>query len=313
MYSPRFLLSLALLVTSAGCGGMQFEREAGVPRYKALPYNQPIAVLPTLADVPQPNQVLGTFATTTKDDDRSSVETQFKKNAARYGCDAVADVQAQVDEKKSMRTVKVPGAHGKTESRQEEVITRIWNWTGRCVRTVAVGLDPDKEPVNPEVVTVPSPGVAERDEGPGGAAASPAVREMCERMDRYSEGWLKTWKDKLRAPKPEAMDVLEAWSELMLQVSGPGGFWKKTVPTLWYGCAEDAGSAQCARLQAGSREFAKWDQVQAQIASLPRAQAGGWLKRNQKRLTEYMDTYVPDEPSLSAMQATGFYKAHLAL
>jgi hypothetical protein len=35
-----------------------------------------------------------------------------------------------------------------------------------------------------------------------------------------------------------------------------------------------------------------------------------FLKRQQKKLVEYLDTVVPDEANLSAMERTGFYRTH---
>lgn len=315
--ASRTVAHVALFLCASGlvgaCGGsLGFRRDDSAPRYKALAYNFPVAVVATMAELQQPIQVLGTFTVVSRSDDRGAAESTFKKSAPKYGCDAVAGVAATMEEKKAMRAVKTMGKDGKPESRQEEYVIRTWRWSGQCVRTSAVGLTLGAEPLDPatQLAGVPA---ADRDvEGPGGSEASPAVREMCTRMDRYTDGYLKAWKEKLRAPKPEAMDVLEAWTELMLQISGPGGFWKKTVPTLWYGCGEDPASDPCKRLETASRDLAKWDAMQAQIGSLGRGQASGFLRRNQKKLVEYLDTAVPDEPSLSAMQATPFYKQHLA-
>jgi len=311
----------------AACGSAEFSRSSDAGSYKQLIYNYKVSVVETMDELEPPLDVVGTFsATTHTEDDRKSVQGRFIAQARKFGCDAVAEVVAQPEDRKAMRAVKVLGKDGRPGTRQEEFTTRVYNWTGRCVRTSVVGIDPavlakrqhagdaipvvaGPAPMAPTPVSQPgNPAVAQRPETPSIQAA----RELCQRLDRYADGYLRAWKDKLRAPQPEPMDALDAWNELAYQVTGPAGFWRKTVPQQWFGCGADAKSEQCVRLrEATAREFKKWDQLQQTVAAVGPAQAGSFLRRSQHKLVEYLDTVVPDAANLSGMESTGFYREFL--
>jgi hypothetical protein len=326
----RRLAVTLLALTAAACATPQFVREPGAPKYKALHYTYPVLVAPRLDVLPEPRQVVGTMDTMTKGGagDRAKVAQKFRNEARKYGCDAVADVAFAPQEKKSLRTVKVLGKDGRPESRQEEVVTVDYRWTGRCVRTARLGLDPgaapppsapaDDQEVRELLASAsaepPEPTVAPpaRSDGPAPAAAPapPVVRDLGDRLARYADGYLRNWKEKFRGGQVDALDVLEAWNELAFQVSGPAGFWRKTVPQSWWGCTGEAPAPRCTKLGEAVKDLARWDRMQAAIGSLDPQQAMPFLKRQQKKLVEYLDTVVPDEANVSAMERTGFYRTH---
>lgn len=310
---PIFLL-LCLVLGTAACGSVQFTRTAGVPRYKALSAAAQVTVAPSTDALPQPVVVVGTLRSESKTEDPAPVEAEMRKHASRYGCDAVAGLTAEIDEKKTFKSVQVLGQDGKPTTTRQEVVTRTWKWSAQCVRTAALGGDPnapEPPPAPTDEVASPTPG--DGGEAPAGkdSAYTPVARELAQRLDRYADGMLRPWKDRLRAERPEPMDTIEALSDLMIQVTGPTGLWRKTVPAQWYGCAEDPTSDQCQKLMMATRKLEKLDAFQSQVAGVSRGQAGPWLKKNVKRVMEYLDTYVPDEPSLSGCQATPFYQTNL--
>ena len=220
-----------------------------------------------------------------------------------------------------MRTVKTKGKDGKIESRQVEVTTHTFKWTARCIRTAKAGLPgapgaAESELDEPGGVVSgsgSSGGTVAPPRGPVALAADtpPALRDLVTRLDPFHQSYLRGWKDKLRVAHPDPADVLDAFAELMVQVTGPTGFWRKTVPMSWLGCGTDPTTDPCQRLDAATPELKKWDTLQAAIGALGKGQASGWLNRHQKRLIEYLDTYVPLEPSMSGAQATGFYQARM--
>ncbi len=312
----------------AACGSAEFARSSDAGSYKQLMYNYKVSVVETLDELEPPLDVVGTFsATTHAEDDRKSVEGRFIAQARKSGCDAVAEVVAQPEDRKATRPVKVLGKDGRPETRQEEYTTRVYNWTGKCVRTSVVGVDPAVlvkrqnagvavpvaavQPVTPTTPVLPQteqPTVPLRPETPSIQAA----RELCQRLDKYSDGFLRAWKAKLRAAQPEPMDALDAWTELAYQVTGPAGFWRKTVPQQWFGCGADAKSDQCKKLRdASGREFKKWDQLQQTVSAVGPAQAGSFLRRNQPKLIEYLDAVVPESANLTGMESTMFYRDFL--
>lgn len=133
------------------------------------------------------------------------------------------------------------------------------------------------------------------------------------RLGDYGDSFLGPWKKALKAPDaPPPGDVLDAFNELSLAVTGPTGFWRKTVPNQWLGCDATPESAPCKRIAELQAELATWDAVNKQILALDPKKASGFLQRNEARLVGYLETYVPREPSAGAMKETAFYRKHLA-
>ena len=323
--------ALPLCSLAVACSTPQFVREPGAPKYKALHYTHPVMVAPRLDMLPEPRQLVGVMETLTKGGpgDRSKVAGKFRSEARKYGCDAVAEVAFDVIEKKGTRPVRTLGKDGRPETVQEPFVVRDYHWTGKCVRTADVGLDPGaapvarvasddaavkellasatNEPVDP--VPAPPPGGAGQKEATV-APTHPIVADFAQRLDRYADNYLRNWKEKLRAPGLDAMDVLEAWNELAFQVSGPGGFWRRTVPQNWWGCAGDAPADTCKKLEVATRDLGRWDRMQAAIGAIEPQQALGFLRKQKPKLVEYLDAVVPDEANQSSMEKTQFFQAH---
>lgn len=133
------------------------------------------------------------------------------------------------------------------------------------------------------------------------------------RLSKYSGTFLKAWRQSLEAADiPSASDVVDAFNELALAVTGPTGFWRKTVPNRWLGCDAMAETEACKKVASLQKELEQWDAIQKQIETLESEQANQFLSRNEQRITLYLDTYVPNEPSADAMKSTPFYKKNLA-
>ena len=98
----------------------------------------------------------------------------------------------------------------------------------------------------------------------------------------------------------------------MVQVTGPTGLWRKTLPQDWFGCKAAADTPACLRLRDLDRELRHADALHAEAAGLSRGQSAGWLKRTEARVVDYLQTYVPLEANLAGVQATAFYREKLA-
>ena len=141
----RIFATAALLATLSGCAsGATFVKAVGVGRYPPLPPTTPIGMATTVAELPQPAEVLGDLrlpAAATAES-RSAAETRLLDLAAKNGCDAIAEVR-----------VVTP-----------EIATERPFWSAKCVRTARAG------------VTAPSVAAAERARLAGEAAAADKAR-----------------------------------------------------------------------------------------------------------------------------------------
>ncbi len=313
----RHLLLTALIGALVGCGGIDFTREPTAPAYKALPYTWKVTVAARVQDLPQPTEVIGVLSYVQKGglEEKPSAEKAFRGVALRYGCDAVAGVTGQVREIRSTKQVREVGVGGASVVKQKESVTTETTWSAQCVRTAAAPAEtPSVQPrvaakpstATPDIAAVPVSTV-----DPATSEQIKATKIVADKLLTYRDSYTHEWRNKLAEAKPEPMDVLEAMSELMVQVTGPAGFWRKTVPVQWLGCPSDPASTPCTKLSSASEEFRIWDQMQAAIVALPREEAGRFLARNQRRLTDYVDTYVPVTASQAGMQGTLFYQANL--
>ncbi len=112
----------------AGCGSaVQFDRALGTGRYGALPTTAPIAMAGRVAELPQPAIVLGELRLkpTRFSSPQGAAEEQLLDSAARYGCDAVAEVREE----------RVETAGRKATAGEDD--PRDFQWVGKCVRTPA--------------------------------------------------------------------------------------------------------------------------------------------------------------------------------
>jgi len=145
-----------------------------------------------------------------------------------------------------------------------------------------------------------------------GVGSKSNVVALWKRLATYRTSHLRNWKDALADPDPSARDVLDAFNELGYSVTGPGGFWRKTVHDQWLGCVNEPTSGACKTLAAANDGVLKeWDAFQADIGKVGDGQELAFLLKHHKRMNEYLDTWVPESPNMSAMKETGFYKEKL--
>lgn len=147
---------------------------------------------------------------------------------------------------------------------------------------------------------------------PGATAGPTAPNELWSRLKPFSGSYLKAWRSQLDADPASATDVVDAFNELAIQVTGPTGFWRKTLPDQWLGCAENGETPPCQKMAAMKDELTQWDGIQKQIQELEPEKAQKFVQKNYAKLVSYLETYVPEEPSAAAMKKTPFYQKHLA-
>lgn len=143
-------------------------------------------------------------------------------------------------------------------------------------------------------------------------AGPTAPAEFWNRLKDFDGSYLKNWRAQLQADPASATDVVDAFNELAIQVTGPTGFWRKTVPEQWLGCKENGETPPCQKMAELKSELAQWDAISQQISALPPEKAKAFVQKNLARMNAYLDTYVPVEPSSEAMKKTAFFQKHLA-
>lgn len=315
---------LTVATTLVACGGVEFDRVEGSYRYRGLASAAEVQVVEDAASLAQPVEEVGTLRLREQDVTRDKPDLEattrtFKQHAARYGCDAVVGVKTETTERKVTRTSKAMGADGKPVTASTEQTLYTHAMQARCVRTAAApgglqpraadkatpaatGLAPGAEPPKPAAPAVASA---------SGAAQDPDATEVWQALAAYQRSYLAAWADRLRGPAPSAMEVLDCVNELMAQVTGPAGLWRKTLPQQWFGCPAAPDSDQCKRLASADAEFQAWDRFQRQLLDQRGDAAKSWLKRNKARILGYLARYVPQTPSMSHAQGTPFYHDHL--
>ncbi len=157
-------LALALLV--GGCGATNFERAAGSKKYRQLPVGTAVRVAESADQLPQPVEIIGTLKTTTRGDpaNRPEAEAALKNHAARYGCDALADLTSTRREVQVKRRVPTLGPDGTRKYVEDTIVTPEHDWVASCVRTAEAPADTSAgaavakaEPVAPEPTPEPVP------------------------------------------------------------------------------------------------------------------------------------------------------------
>ena len=147
----------------------------------------------------------------------------------------------------------------------------------------------------------------------GRGSGNAGVLKIWRRLATYGGTYLKSWRDLLDASAPPpANELVDAFNELALAVTGPTGFWRKTLPARWLGCETETHSEPCRKLGELQPDLAQWDNVQKEIEQLAPERAAHFLARNEARILAYLDMYVPAEPNAEAMAKTPFYQKHLA-
>jgi hypothetical protein len=147
---------------------------------------------------------------------------------------------------------------------------------------------------------------------PSGHATGVNKSALHSKLLVFEDSHLSAWSGALQEENPQALDLLEAWSELAYKVTGKSGFWRGTVQDQWFGCEMEPDEPACRKLRKLSSEFEEWENLQMKIETLSERSARRFLRRNNKKLSSYIDRYVPSEMSASGMQDTGIYQDDLA-
>jgi hypothetical protein len=139
------------------------------------------------------------------------------------------------------------------------------------------------------------------------------VDVMWSRLQEFRDPYLDDWMAAFDKKKPEPQDVLEAWNEVAMQVTGPTGFWRGQVPNRWMGCKQLPDSAACGSLSmAEETDFRKYDSLAESIHEMEPKDARKFLADNYDTMMDYLDHYVPADQSMSGMQKTPFFQESLA-
>ncbi len=147
---------------------------------------------------------------------------------------------------------------------------------------------------------------------PSGHATGINKTTLHSKLLQHEDTHLSAWSSALQDESPAALDILEAWSELAYKVTGKSGFWRDTVQNQWMGCEMEPGAPACRKLSKMASEFKEWEEIQQKIETLSERSARRFLRRNGKKLADYVDRYVPADMSDSGMRSTGLYKDSLA-
>ena len=138
-------------------------------------------------------------------------------------------------------------------------------------------------------------------------------QRVWQRLGDHQGDFLRAWKGAFSEnPKSaDPNDVLDAFNEMAVAVTGPTGFWRDQVGNKWYGCAKNGDTGVCQALSKASGEFTNWDDFQDEVGDLNARQAARYIARHHERLMGYLDRYVPAEPTETAMRKTSFYAERL--
>lgn len=146
----------------------------------------------------------------------------------------------------------------------------------------------------------------------GLATGSTKAQVLWSHLEPYTDSYLKAYAGAFDDQPPTPIDVLEAFNELGYTVTGPGGFWRATVPNQWMGCKVNVELPACKALAKLEPELKKWDAFQAKIDGLSPKKASRFLAANQKKMVRYLDTWVPRAKSETGMKATKIYAQKLS-
>lgn len=141
------------------------------------------------------------------------------------------------------------------------------------------------------------------------SARTPQTNAVWQRLTTYRTSWLSSWSQALLGPPSSPAEVLDAFNELAYAVGGPGGLWRRTIPEQWFGCNQTGAQLpECARLARLSRRLKRIDRLQRRIERVPRKHAGRFLALHQRQLLRYLDEYVPDDRSATAVEQTRAFR-----
>jgi hypothetical protein len=146
----------------------------------------------------------------------------------------------------------------------------------------------------------------------GLATGSTKAAVVWSHLEPFTDSYLKAYSGAFDDQPPTSMDVLEAFNELGYSVTGPGGFWRTTVPNQWMGCRVNGELPACKALSGLEPDLKKWDAFQGKIDGLSPNQANRFLAANHKKMVRYVKTFVPPTKSETGMKATEIYSKRLA-
>jgi hypothetical protein len=137
---------------------------------------------------------------------------------------------------------------------------------------------------------------------------------LWEAMARHEDTYLGAYAEQFRTKPEDAMELLTAFTELVYNVTGHGGLWRKTVPQKYFGCSSNSHMPICRKFEQLQANFVEWDKLQEAIMDIEtESQAREFLQAHGKELREYIKEYVPENESFSAVQKTPFFSKNLVL
>ncbi len=139
---------------------------------------------------------------------------------------------------------------------------------------------------------------------PGLAAGAKAHLALWARLRDYPR-FMGAW-------KAQPTEVVDAFLELATQITGPSGFWRKTVPNKWLGCEANGETEPCQKVAGMKAELAQWDPLIDKLQKLEPEQAQKFIQKNLGKMLAYVDTYVPVTDDPEGAKATPFFAKHLA-
>ncbi len=157
---------------------------------------------------------------------------------------------------------------------------------------------------------------------PSGQATGSSIRPgsdaalqnaMWEALAAHESTYLKAYSEQFQARPDDPLEVLAAFNELAYNVTGRGGLWRKTVPDKYFGCAANEELPICGQFRKLEPELSKWDGLQEQMMSIESPkEARKFLREHGREMEEYLKTYVPQDESFTAVQATPWFSRNLA-
>lgn len=315
-----WILAAALLVSA--CAGVNLKRTDGAHKYRALPLGTPVIAVESAASLQGKFVELGQLQwvvhSSRETPDLPRAKAKFLKKAARFGCDVIANIAATSNELKSKKKVKNMGEGGTVTYTYQDISSWDHTYSSRCIRTAkAPGGLIESDAAAPPTPTAPvvTPVLTVQSESTGGIGSKGKVGATAEafwdRLAMYKTTYLLNWKDALGRPPEDEMTILEAFAELMVQVTGPTGFWQRKVGAEWFGCPANPAQEQCKKLAAANTKLAAWHRLQASVGRQSAATAHGFINAHQRRMIQYLEEIVPARPNLSGMQQTPFYMQNI--
>ncbi len=158
---------------------------------------------------------------------------------------------------------------------------------------------------------------------PSGRATGVTKSKLWQDLSEHQGTFLSNWAEAFEGDEPDSIEVAEAWAELAYAVAGRSGFWRSQVRKEWFGCGTDGVADEdeddesdevdpCRQLDKVEAELKKWDGLIKQVQNLSERSAKRFMRKNERRMREFVARYVPSQASASGMKATPVYQEHMA-